>query len=106
MIAPRYSNEAQTIKNISLNKAISDKNLWFRSADYVVNVNKIITDKKLEDIIIYNLNDGSLLSIISAKNGTYDNKWTFKNVRIHDLSLNKISMKESFTRTVRRFCSI
>ena len=45
-IAPRYSNEAQTIKNISLNKAISDKNLWFRSVDYVINVNKIITDKK------------------------------------------------------------
>ena len=98
LIAPRYSNEAQTMKNISLNKAISDKNLWFRSADYVINVNKIITDKKLEDIIIYNMNNGSLLSIISAENGTYDNKWTFKNVQIHDLSLNKISIEESFTR--------
>lgn len=102
-IAPRYSNEAQTIKNISLNKAISDKNLWFRSVDYVINVNKIITDKKLEDIIIYNLNNGSLLSIIYAENGTYDNKWTFKNVRIHDLSLNKISTEKSFTMQPEEF---
>ena len=44
-IAPTYSNEAQTLKNLSLNKALSDKNLWFRSSNYIVNVNKVIQTK-------------------------------------------------------------
>ena len=62
-IAPTYSNEAQTLKNLSLNKALSDKNLWFRSSNYIVNVNKVITDKRLEDIVIYNIQDLSLIHI-------------------------------------------
>ena len=95
-IAPKYSNEAQTIKNLSLNKALSDKNLWFRSAEYVINVNKIITDKQLEDIIIYNLDGGALSSIVTAKRGYYNQKWNFSDVEIHDLSSNKISKRESY----------
>ena len=94
-IAPKYSNEAQTLKNISLNKALSDKGLWFRSSDYIVNVNKIITDKRLEDIIIYNIRDGSLTSVISAEKGFYNQQWTLRNVEIHDTKLNRVSTKES-----------
>lgn len=97
LIAPKYSNEAQTIKNISLNKALSDNSLWFRSGEYVINVNKVITDKKLEDISIYNLDYGSLSSIVSAKKGFYDQKWYFSDVEIHDLSSNKLLNKDSFT---------
>ncbi len=95
-IAPKYSNEAQTLKNISLNKALSDKGLWFRSSDYIVNVNKIITDKRLEDIIIYNIRDGSLTSVISAEKGLYNQQWTLRNVEIHDTKLNRVSTKESY----------
>ena len=67
LIATKYSNEAQTLKNISLNKALSDKDLWFRSSNYIVNVNKVITDKRLEDIIIYNIRDGLLINKITAE---------------------------------------
>tara|TARA_A100001035_G_scaffold153737_1_gene121086 strand:- start:597 stop:1664 length:1068 start_codon:yes stop_codon:yes gene_type:complete len=96
LIAPKYSNEAQTLKNISLNKALSDKSLWFRSSDYIINVNKIITDKRLENIIIYNIQGGSLISVISAEKGFYNKQWTLRNVKIHDTNLNKVSDKESY----------
>ena len=95
-IAPKYSNEAQTLKNISLNKALSDKNLWFRSSNYIVNVNKVITDKRLEDIIIYNIQDGSLSSIISAEKGSYNQQWNLSNVKIHDTSLNEVLVEDSY----------
>ena len=95
-IAPKYSNEAQSLKNISLNKALSNKSLWFKSSDYIVNVNKIITDKRLENIVIYNIRDGSLTSVISAEKGFYNQQWTFSNVEIHDTSLNKVSTEESY----------
>ena len=96
LIAPKYSNEAQSLKNISLNKALSNKSLWFKSSDYIVNVNKIITDKRLENIVIYNIRDGSLTSVISAEKGFYNQQWTFSNVEIHDTSLNKVSTEESY----------
>ena len=95
-IAPTYSNEAQTLKNLSLNKALSDKNLWFRSSNYIVNVNKVITDKRLEDIIIYNIQDGSLSSIISAEKGSYNKQWNLSNVKIHNTSLNEVLIEESY----------
>ena len=103
LIAPKYSNEAQTIKNMSLNKPLSDKNLWFRSGDHVINVNKIITDTKLEDIIIYNLDDSSLASILTAASGVYKQAWTFSDVQIHDLSSNKISTMDSYTLQSKNF---
>ena len=96
LIAPKYSNEAQSLKNISLNKALSDKSLWFKSSNYIVNINKIITDKRLENIVIYNIRDGSLTSVISAEKGFYNQQWTFKNVEIHDTNLNKVSTEESY----------
>ncbi len=95
-IAPKYSNEAQTLKNLSLNKALSDKNLWFRSSNYIVNVNKVITDKRLEDIIIYNIQGGSLSSIISAETGSYNQQWNLSNVKIHNTSLNEVLIEESY----------
>ena len=96
LIAPKYSNEAQSLKNISLNKALSDKSLWFKSSNYIVNINKIITDKRLENIVIYNIRDGSLTSVISAEKGFYNQQWTLKNVEIHDTNLNKVSTEESY----------
>ena len=96
LIAPKYSNEAQTLKNISLNKALSDKSLWFRSSNYIINVKKIITDKRLENIVIYNIRDGSLTSVISAEKGFYNEQWTLRNVEIHDTRLNRVSTKESY----------
>ena len=96
LIAPKYSNEAQSLKNISLNKALSDKSLWFKSNNYIVNINKIITDKRLENIVIYNIRDGSLTSVISAEKGFYNQQWTLKNVEIHDTNLNKVSTEESY----------
>ena len=96
LIAPKYSNEAQSLKNISLNKALSDKSLWFKSNNYIVNINKIITDKRLENIVIYNIRDGSLTSVISAEKGFYNRQWTLKNVEIHDTNLNKVSTEESY----------
>ena len=96
LIAPKYSNEAQTLKNISLNKALSDKSLWFRSSNYIINIKKIITDKRLENIVIYNIRDGSLTSVISAEKGFYNEQWTLRNVEIHDTRLNRVSTKESY----------
>ena len=96
LIAPKYSNEAQTLKNISLNKALSDKDLWFRSSNYIVNVNKVITDKRLEDIIIYNIRDGLLITKITAEKAFYNQEWNLSNVEIHDTRINKVLTKESY----------
>jgi len=62
----------------------------------LINVNKIITDKRLENIVIYNIRDGSLTSVISAEKGFYNEQWTLRNVEIHDTALNKLSNKESY----------
>ena len=97
LIAPKYSNEAHALKSISLNKGLSKKDLWFKSSDYVVNVNKIITDKRLEKITIYNLNNGSLSSILSAQKGIYDQQWTLEQVSIQYPVNNEIKSQETYT---------
>ena len=103
LIAPKYSNEAHTLKSISLNKGLSEKDLWFRSSDYIVNVNKIITDKRLEDITIFTLNNGSLSSILSAQKGAYNQQWTLEQVSIHNPINNEIKTKETHIIEVDNF---
>ncbi len=102
-IAPKYSNEAQTIKNISLNKSVSNKGLWFKSNDFIVHVEKIITDKRLGNISIYNLHDGLLATIMNAETGVYENTWKFNNIEIRDLETNQLTKKNYYALTAKEF---
>ena len=102
-LAPKYSNEAQSMKNIALNKGLSNNSLWFRSGDYIINVNSIITDKRLEDIMIYRIENGLLSSVLSAERGLYDIKWNFDNVEILDISSNRKIKKENHSLPTNEF---
>ncbi len=103
-IAPKYSNDAQTLKNISLNKGLSDKTIWFKSKDYIVNVKRIITDVRLENIVIYNLSNGELSNTLTAEEGKFiNNKWEFSNVKFHNLLTNEITQKDHYDLSAMNF---
>ncbi len=102
-VAPTYSNEAQYIKNIALNKGLSDKSLWFKSNDYVINVAEIITDKRLENIVIYHIENGELSSILSAKKGLFNKEWNFTDVKIINLINNQEIEKNKYSLPASKF---
>ncbi len=85
-IAPKYANDAQTLKNVSLNKSVSDKSVWFRTSNQVTNIGEVISDKQLSNIKIYFIRDGDISSILSAKSANYSDKWILKGVEILDIA--------------------
>jgi len=92
--APDYAIHAQNIKNIALNKNNSNKEVWFKGAETIINVKNIITDKNLENIEIYYINDGLISSILTADKATFDFEWQLESIKIIDINNNKIINKK------------
>lgn len=102
-IAPELSNKAQSMKNIALNKSSVNKNIWFKTSKSIINVDKVITDNDLENIKIYNITNGALSSIITAKKAFFTNQWNLVDVNLLDVENNKITNKNSYTITAKEF---
>jgi len=85
-IAPKYANDAQTLKNVSLNISVSDKGVWFRTPNQVTNIGEVISEKQLSNIKIYSIRDGDISSILSAKSASYSDRWILKDVEILDIA--------------------
>ena len=66
-ISPDCYIHAQEIKNTSLKKNNINQEIWFKGKDYIVNAKRMISDKHIENIEIININDGSINSILNAK---------------------------------------
>ena len=96
ILAPNLSNKAQIIKNTALNKSSTSLDLWFKTSNSIINVEEVITDKKLKNINIYNLDQGQLSSKLTAKRGVYTDKWSLDEVRILDIKNNKIINKNKY----------
>ena len=96
ILAPNLSNKAQIIKNTALNKSSTSLDLWFKTSNSIINVEEVITDKKLKNINIYNLDQGQLSSKLTAKRGVYTDKWSLDEVIILDIKNNKIINKNKY----------
>ena len=103
ILAPTLSNKAQIIKNIALNKSTNTVDVWFKTDNSIINVEQVITDKKLKNINIYVLNQSQLSARVTAKNATYNDKWHLEDVKILDIENNKIISKDIYTISTDQF---
>ncbi len=101
--APSLSNKAQIIKNTALNKSSNNIDIWFKTHDSIINVEQVITDKKLKNISIYNLNKDQLSLKLTAKQALFTDKWYLDQVRILDINNNKIINKEKYIIPIDKF---
>ena len=101
--APTLSNKAQIIKNTALNKSSNSIDIWFKTSDSIINVEQVITDKKLKNVNIYSLNEGQLSSRLIANQATYTDKWYLEDVKILDIENNKIINKKKYGISVNQF---
>ena len=76
--APNLSNKAQILKNTALNKSSNSLDIWFKAGNSIINVEEVITDKRLKNIHIYVLNNGQLSSKLTANGAVYTDKWYLK----------------------------
>ena len=102
-LAPNLSNKAQIIKNTALNKSTTSLNLWFKTNNSIINVEEVITDKKLRNINIYNIDKGYLISKLTAKRAMYTDKWYLDDVKVLDIKNNKIINKKRYDISVDKF---
>ncbi len=94
--APSFSNKAQIIKNIALNKSSNTIDVWFKADNSIINVEEVITDKKLKNVNIYTLKKGKLSSKLTASDAIYTDKWNLTKVRVLDIDNNKIIEKDKY----------
>ena len=94
-ISPDFSIHAQEIKNTALKKNNINQEIWFKGKDYIVNAKRMISDKHLENIEIININDGSINSILNAKEAIYDTHWILNRIKIIDINSNQIINKQT-----------
>lgn len=80
--APDLSNKAFLLKNVALKKGINNSSFWFKNKDNFINIHKIITNKELDRIKIYKIDNNEVSTIISSKSASYDGDWYLKNVEI------------------------
>ena len=101
--APSLSNRAQIIKNTALNKSSSSIDIWFKSDASIINVEQVITDKKLKNVNIYNLSNGKLSQKLTAEEAVFTDKWYLEKVKILDISDNKIINKDRYSISTDKF---
>ena len=63
---------AQNIKNTALQKNTTNKEVWFKGKNTIINVKNVITEYNLKNIEIYYIDNGILSSILTADKGTYN----------------------------------
>ena len=101
--APSLSNQAQIIKNTALNKSSNNMDIWFRTDNHVINVDKIISDKRLDDVTIYEIKEGNLSSILSAEQAIFDEDWYLNDVNIIDIVSNQNIYKKRYRTSISDF---
>ena len=104
VFAPTFTSYAYEVKNSALLKSNSSKELWFKGQDSIVYAKNIITEKHLNEVEIYYIDNGIMTSTVSAKKAKYyDNNWNLFDVKIIDISNDKIINKQLLNISSREF---
>tara|TARA_B100001063_G_scaffold246941_1_gene288674 strand:- start:1659 stop:2729 length:1071 start_codon:yes stop_codon:yes gene_type:complete len=104
VFAPTFTSYAYEIKNSALLKSNASKELWFKGQDSIVYAKNIITEKHLNEVEIYYIDNGIMTSTLSAKKAKYyDNNWNLFDVKIIDISNDKIINKQLLNIPSREF---
>jgi len=88
---------AQNIKNIALNKNTTNKEVWFKGKNTIINIKDVITEYNVKNIDIYYIDNGMISSIVTADKGTYKKEWNLESIKIIDIISNRIINKKSLT---------
>ena len=83
-VVPKFSNKAEKIKNIALNKKVifHHNGVWFKDKNTYIKINEIYSDKSLRDITMYKYDQNNILSSIETiKEAKYiDKVWRLTKV--------------------------
>ena len=95
VVAPISEQTAQQKRSVALTEQITMKSkhgFWSRDGDSYINIRKILSNEKLEEIHIYEFDKNrQLRTTIHAKSATYDNgKWLLQNILKTEVSRDKI----------------
>ncbi len=85
LIAPFSEEQAQNLRSLSLTEQITMKSrygFWIRDGNSYVNIRKVLSGNRIEQIYIYRFEaDGSLRSSLFAERADYvDGKWAMQNI--------------------------
>jgi lipopolysaccharide export system permease protein len=95
VVAPFSEEKAQNLRSLSLTEQITLKTrygFWIRDGDSYVNIRKVLSGDRIEQIYIYQFDAaGSLLSSILAESAVYkDGKWSMENIVESVISNDKV----------------
>jgi len=98
VVAPFSEEKAQNLRSLSLSEQITLKTrhgFWIRDGNSYVNIRKVISGDRIEQIYIYQFDaSGSLRSSILAERAVYtDGKWSMENIVESVISNEKVESR-------------
>lgn len=99
-IAPRAEQEAQMYRAAAQKKQVALRTkfgFWLRDGDVYINIRKMIDVTRLEDINIYQMNEGHQLAASThAERASYSgDKWRLEDIRRSDFATGRVNVTET-----------
>ncbi len=84
-VAPQSEAYAKKMKVEALNKSLSigsGSGLWIKDGEQFIHVDRVLSSHELKGIKFYEMVGGNLQGVMQADYASYQNEWTFKQVRL------------------------